>query len=81
MWNEFVRDCFRLDHPGRQQCQSPIGLPDDEVVGAGVPLDTDDGDDLAAARVKWIRDPDLKRRTPGSMTLLPPSLRRAHSCE
>ena len=43
------------------------------MVNARVPLDTDDGDELTGARVKWIRDPDLKRRTPGSMTLVPPA--------
>jgi hypothetical protein len=40
------------------------------MFGAGVPLRTDHRDHLAVARMKRIKDPNLKRRTPGSMTLL-----------
>jgi hypothetical protein len=57
-------------HPRRQQRQRAIGLPDDEVLGAGVTLHAQDRNALAAARVKRIEDPNLDRRTPGSMTLL-----------
>ena len=59
-----------LGHPDRQKRQGPVGLADDEVIGAGMTLGADNGDDLAAARVERIRDPNLKRRTPGSMTLV-----------
>jgi len=45
-------------------------LADDEMIGAGVTLGADHGDDLAAAGVERIRDPNLNRRTPGSMTLV-----------
>jgi hypothetical protein len=45
-------------------------LADDEVIGADMTLGADNGDHLAAARVERIRDPNLKCRTPGSMTLV-----------
>ena len=57
-------------HPDRQKRQGPVGLADDEVIGADMTLGADNGDHLAAARVERIRDPNLKRRTPGSMTLV-----------
>ena len=60
-------------HPDRQKRQGPVGLADDEVIGADMTLGADNGDHLAAARVERIRDPNLKRRTPGSMTLVRPS--------
>jgi len=49
-------------------------LADDEMIGAGVTLGADHGDDLAAAGVERIRDPNLNRRTPGSMTLVRPTV-------
>jgi hypothetical protein len=45
-------------------------LADDKVIGAGMTRGADNGDHLAAAGVERIRDPNLKRRTPGSMTLV-----------
>jgi len=66
----------RLGHPDRQERQGPVRLADDEVIGTGVTLGTNDGDHLAAARMERIRDPNLKRRTPGSMTLVPPARAR-----
>ena len=59
-----------LGHPDRQKRQGPVGLADDEVIGADMTLGADNGDHLAAAGVERIRDPNLKRRTPGSMTLV-----------
>jgi hypothetical protein len=52
-------------------------LADDEVIGADVTLGPDNGNHLAAARVERIRDPNLKRRTPGSMTLVRRALAKA----
>ena len=69
-------DSTRFRHPRRQQRQGPIRLSDDEVLGARVTLRTDDHDRLAAARMKRIEDPNLGRRTPGSMTLLRPASAR-----
>ena len=60
----------RRGHPCRQQRQRPIRLPDDEMFGTGMVLRTDHHDHLTAARMKRILNPNLKRRTPGSMTLL-----------
>jgi hypothetical protein len=57
-------------HPDRQKRQGPVGLADDEVIGADMTLGADNGDHLAAAGVERIRDPNLKCRTPGSMTLV-----------
>jgi len=62
-----------LGHPNRQERQGPVGLADEEMIGAGVTLGADHGDDLAAAGVERIRDPNLNRRTPGSMTLVRPA--------
>ena len=59
-----------LGHPDRQKHQGPVGLADDKVIGADMTLGADNGDYLAAARVERIRDPNLKCRTPGSMTLV-----------
>jgi hypothetical protein len=59
-----------LGHPDRQKRQGPVGLADDEVIGADMTLEADNGDHLAAAGVERIRDPNLKCRTPGSMTLV-----------
>lgn len=59
-------------HPDRQERQGPVGLANDEVIDAGVAFGADNGDHLAAAGVERIRDPNLKRRTPGSMTLVRP---------
>jgi hypothetical protein len=54
-------------------------LPDDEMLGTGMALGADRRDDRAAPWVKRIDDPDLNRRTPGSMTLLRPiPLHNAH---
>jgi len=39
-------------------------------LSASVTLGTDDRYRLAAARMKSVSDPNLKCRTPGSMTLL-----------
>ena len=36
----------------------------------GVPFRANDGNDFAATRMERIEDPNLYRRTPGSMTLL-----------
>ena len=78
MLNEFARRPIRLGHPGRQQRQAAIGLPDNEVIGACMPPDADHRDEITRARVKPVRDPDFKRRTPGSMTLVcPASARRS----
>jgi hypothetical protein len=65
-WNAAF--CFR--HPRRQQRQRAIGLPDDEMLGTGMAFGADHGNRLTAPRVKRIDDPNLNRRTPGSMTLL-----------
>ena len=73
MLNEFARRPIRLGHPGRQQRQGAIGLPDNEVIGACMPPDADHRDEITRARVKPVRDPDFKRRTPGSMTLVRPA--------
>src|SRR4051794_32230868 len=62
-----------LGHPDRQERQGLVGLANDEVIGAGVTLGADHGNDLAAAGVERIRDPNLNRRTPGSMTLVRPA--------
>src|SRR5438067_1975176 len=62
-----------LGHPRRQQRQREIRLPDSEVRYAGVTPRTDYRDGFTAARVKRIEDPNLNRRTPGSMTLLRPA--------
>src|SRR5205814_8105554 len=59
-----------LGHPRRQQRRREIRLPDNEVRYAGVTPRTDYRDGFTAARVKRIEDPNLNRRTPGSMTLL-----------
>jgi hypothetical protein len=59
-----------LGHPDRQERQGPVGLADDEVIGADMTLGANNGDPLAAAGVERIRDPNLNRRTPGSMTLV-----------
>ena len=40
------------------------------MLGTGMTLDADHRDGRAAPWVKRIDDPDLNRRTPGSMTLL-----------
>ncbi len=61
----------RFGHPDRQERQGLVGLADDQVIGAGVTLATDNGNHLSAARVERIRDPNLECRTPGSMTLVP----------
>src|SRR5438067_13168689 len=66
-----------LGHPRRQQRQREIRLPDNEVRCAGVTPRTDYRDGFTAARVKRIEDPNLNRRTPGSMTLLRPAAARA----
>jgi hypothetical protein len=63
-----VSACF--GHPRGQQRQRAIGLPDNEVVGAGVALHADNGDNFVAARMKPVADSNLSRQTPGSMTLL-----------
>jgi hypothetical protein len=73
MCNKRLGRATRLGHPRRQQRQGVVGLPDDEMLSAGVALAADHHDPLAAARVKRIKDPNLKRRTPGSMTLLRPA--------
>jgi hypothetical protein len=73
MLNEFARRPIRLGHPGRQQRQGAIGLPDNEVIGACMPPNADHRDEITRARMKPIRDPDFKRRTPGSMTLVRPA--------
>jgi len=39
----------RLGHPDRQKRQGPVGLADDEVIGANMTLGADNGDHLAAA--------------------------------
>src|SRR5207248_3647435 len=65
-----------LGHPRRQQRQREIRLPDNEVRYAGVTPRTDYRDGFTAARVKRIEDPNLNRRTPGSMTLLRPASAR-----
>jgi hypothetical protein len=62
-----------VGHPPRNQRQRPIRLPDDEMLDAGVALYADGRDNFTAARVKRIDDPNLNRRTPGSMTLLRPA--------
>ena len=67
----------RLGHPDRQKRQGPVGLADDEVIGANMTLGADNGDHLAAAGVERIRDPNLKRRTPDSMTLVRPAPAKA----
>ena len=43
------------------------------MLGTGMALGADRRDDRAAPWVKRIDDPDLNRRTPGSMTLLRPA--------
>jgi hypothetical protein len=68
--NKRLSRSTRLGHPRRQQSQSLIGLPDDKMLGAGMALRTDHLDCLAAARMESIEDPNLKRRTPGSMKLV-----------
>src|SRR5271156_202974 len=72
MLNEFAQRPIRLGHPGRQQRQGAIGLPHNEVIGACMPPDADHRDKITHTRMKPIRDPDFKRRTPGSMTLVRP---------
>ena len=57
----------------RLQRQREIRLPDNEVRYAGVTPRTDYRDGFTAAPVKRIEDPNLNRRTPGSMTLLRPA--------
>src|SRR5205814_1375790 len=74
-WLDDNRPCAStcLGHPRRQQRQREIRLPDNEVRYAGVTPRTDYRDGFTAARVKRIEDPNLNRRTPGSMTLLRPA--------
>ena len=48
------------------------------MLGARVALRTNDHDHLAAARMKRIEDPNLRRQTPGSMTLLRPGTGKTH---
>jgi hypothetical protein len=61
-----------LGHPDRQEGQGSIRLTHDQMVGAGVTLGANHSDALAAARVERIGDPRLKRRTPGTLTLVRP---------
>ncbi len=77
MCNKRLSASTRVGHPRRQQRQRAVGLPDDEVSGAGVALYANDGNDFAAAWMKRIEDPNLYRRKPGSMTLLRPASAKA----
>ncbi|SDR57754.1 IstB-like ATP binding protein [Rhizobiales bacterium GAS191] len=47
------------------------------MIGAGMSLVAHDDDNLACAGMERIADPNLTRRTPGSMTLLRPAWRIA----
>jgi hypothetical protein len=77
MRNKRLSALSGVGHPRRQQRQRAIGLPDDEVSGAGVALYANDRNNFAIARVKRIEDPNFECRTPGSMTLLRPAPARA----
>jgi hypothetical protein len=68
--DEFVRRWVRLGHPGREQSQGPIRLPDDEMIASRMPLGADDDDEFAASRMVGIGNPRLKSQTPGSMMLV-----------
>ncbi len=73
------RSCIRLGHPGRQERERRIRLADDKVIDAGGTHQANRHDRLPATRVKRIKNPNLKRRTPGNMTLLRAASARAGS--
>ena len=54
----------RCGHPGWQQCQGPVRLPDHQVFGASVALDTNNYDEFTASRMERISNPFLARQTP-----------------
>jgi hypothetical protein len=60
----------RSGHPGWQQCQGPVRLPDHQVFDASVALDTNNYDEFTASRMERISNPLLARQTPGIMTLV-----------
>ena len=61
---------LRSGHPGWQQCQGPVGLPNHQVFDASVALDTNNYDEFTTSWMERVSDPLLARRTPGSMTLV-----------
>jgi hypothetical protein len=63
----------RCGHPGWQQCQGPVRLPDHQVFDASVALDTNNYDEFTASWMERISNPLLARQTPGSMTLVRPA--------
>ena len=67
----------RCGHPGWQQCQGPVRLPDHQVFGASVALDTNNYDEFTASRMERISNPFLARQTPGSLPLVRPAAARA----
>jgi hypothetical protein len=58
-----------LHHPAGNMRQGPVGLLHDENVRALKAMRADDGDRLAATRMKWIADPILRSLIPGIMSL------------
>src|SRR5262245_2543723 len=70
MYNKPLSTSARVRHPRWQQCQCTIRLPDDEVLGAGVTLYTDNRNDFTTAWVKRIVDPNVGSRKHGSVPLL-----------
>jgi hypothetical protein len=72
MYNKPLSGLTCVGHPRRYQCQGPIRLPDDEMLGAGVTFYANDRDEFTAAPVKRLDDPNLNCRKPGSTTLLRP---------
>ena len=77
MTNKLAEGSIGLGHPDRQKGERPVGLANDEMIGAAVTLGADNGDHLAGPGVERIGDPNLKSRTPGSMTLVRPAAARA----
>ena len=66
----------RSGHPGWQQCQGPVRLPDHQVFDASMALDTNNYDEFTASRMERISNPLLARQTPGIMTLVRPALEK-----
>jgi len=58
-----------LHHPAGNMRQGPVALLHDENVRASKAMRANDGDALAAARMKRIEDPILKSLIPGIMSL------------
>ena len=69
----------RCGHPGWQQCQRPVRLPNHQVFDTSVALDANNHDEFTASRMKRISNPLLARQTPGSMTLLRPAAGKSHA--